>query len=50
MNVFKGDLTAEAGKVYDYTEVTGNVNALIYKSGADGAQVFREFFAVAVAK
>jgi len=26
-NVFKGDLVVEAGKVYEYTEVTGNISS-----------------------
>ena len=30
-NIFTGDLVANAGQVYDYTEITGNLSAVEYK-------------------
>ena len=33
-NVYKGDIVAEPGKVYDYTEITGNISAPSIERGA----------------
>src|SRR3990167_3575131 len=40
--VFKGDLTAEAGKVYEYERVTGS----IYAGGADTKTAFPKLTSV----
>jgi hypothetical protein len=39
-NVFEGGITAEAGKVYPYTEITGKLDAVIYKTCADFNKAF----------
>ena len=39
-NIFKGDLTVRAREIYEYTEITGSLNADIYKNWGDFRTAF----------